>query len=90
MAEETEVTGQRPKSGWQALSATISAWPLPRKIALAAVTAITIGLFAFIIIQARTAEYQLLYGNLADSDASAVVEWLKGQKHPLSTEQQRP
>ncbi len=81
MAEQTE-TPSKWKSGWQALVATIAAWPLPRKIALAAVTALTLGLFAFIIVQARTADYQLLYGNLADSDASAVVEWLKGQNIP--------
>jgi len=83
MAEQTDATPQNLKSGSQALMATITAWPLSRKIALVAVTAITIGLFAFIIVQARTADYQMLYGNLAESDASAVVDWLKGQKIPF-------
>lgn len=82
MAEQTDATPQQPKTGWRVLLATLKAWPLPRKLALAAVAAITLGLFAFIIIQARTADYQLLYGNLADTDASAVVDWLKGNNVP--------
>ena len=82
MAEQTDAAPQQPKSGWKALVDTVVGWPISRKIALAAVTVITLGLFAFIIVQARTADYQLLYGNLADSDASAVVEWLKGQNVP--------
>ncbi|MCL2457645.1 MAG: flagellar M-ring protein FliF [Desulfobulbus sp.] len=84
MAEQpTDATSaSKLKSGWQALAATIVAWPLPRKIALAAATALTLGIFALIIIQARTADYQLLYGNLADPDASAVINWLKGQNIP--------
>lgn len=83
MAEATDAAPQKLKNGWQALTATVTAWPLSRKIALAAVTAITLGLFAFIIVQARTADYQLLYGNLADADASAVVDWLKGKNIPF-------
>lgn len=57
-------------------------WPLSRKIALAAATLISIALFAVLIIQARTADYQLLYANLAEGDAASVVQWLKGQKIP--------
>ncbi len=82
MAEQTDAAPQQTQSGWKTLVETVKAWPMPRKIALAAVTAITLGLFAFIIVQARTADYQLLYGNLAESDASSVVEWLKGQNIP--------
>jgi flagellar M-ring protein FliF len=81
MAEQTDAP-QQPKSGLRALIDTIKAWPLMRKIALAAVTALTLGLFALIILQARTADYQLLYGNLAETDAASVVEWLKGQNVP--------
>ncbi len=55
-------------------------WPLSRKIALLAVTAICIALFTVLIIQARTADYQLLYANLAEKDAASVVSWLKGEK----------
>ncbi|MCL2340602.1 MAG: flagellar M-ring protein FliF [Proteobacteria bacterium] len=84
MAEQTTDASatSKLKSGWQALTSAIAAWPLPRKIALAAVTALTMGLFVLIIVQARTADYQLLYGNLTDSDASAVITWLKGQNIP--------
>ena len=82
MAEPTEVSPQKPKNALQMFIATIAGWPLPRKMALAAVTVISIGLFAFIIIQARTADYQLLYGNLAESDASAMIEVLKRQNIP--------
>lgn len=81
MAETTDITPVRPNP-FRALIATITEWPLPRKIALAAITALSLGLFAYIIIQARTADYQLLYGNLAETDASAMVEWLKGQNIP--------
>ncbi len=67
---------------WQALIARIAAWPMSRKLALAAVGLISLGLFAFIIIQSRTADYQLLYANLSESDGSAVINWLKGQNIP--------
>ena len=82
MAEQADSAPQSKKPGIQGFIAAIAAWPLPRKLALAAVTAISLGLFAFIIIQARSADYQLLYGNLAEADASAMVEWLKGQNIP--------
>jgi len=82
MAEPTEVSPQKPKNGLQIFIATVGGWPLPRKMALAAVAVISIGLFALIIIQARTADYQLLYGNLVESDASAMIEALKRQNIP--------
>ena len=52
MAEQTDVSSQKPKNGLQMLIATIAGWPLSRILALVAVTAISIGLFAFIIIHA--------------------------------------
>lgn len=55
-------------------------WPLSRKIATAAVLLISLGLFAILIFQARTADQQLLYANLEMNDAAAVTEWLKSQK----------
>jgi flagellar M-ring protein FliF len=60
----------------------VKEWPLNRKIALGAITALSIGLFAFLIIQARVADYQLLYANLSESDAGSVVNWLKTQNIP--------
>ncbi len=58
----------------------VQEWPLSRKIATAGVILISIILFAILIIQARTADQQLLYANLPMTDASEVVNWLKGQK----------
>lgn len=54
-------------------------WSLSRKIATGAVLLISIVLFAILIIQARTANHQLLYAGLTLNDASAVTTWLKGQ-----------
>ncbi|WP_028579370.1 flagellar basal-body MS-ring/collar protein FliF [Desulfogranum japonicum] len=83
MAEETTANETPQQSGWQNFVSSIKAWPLPRKIALGAVAAISIALFAFIILQARSANYQLLYGSLSEADAGAMVEWLKGQNIPF-------
>ncbi|MDH3349573.1 MAG: flagellar basal-body MS-ring/collar protein FliF, partial [Desulfobulbaceae bacterium] len=66
-----------PQSGIKTLSEKLRQWPLSRKLALIAVALISLGLFAIIIFQARQAEYQTLYTNLAQSDAAAVVDWLK-------------
>ena len=58
----------------------VQEWPLSRKIATGAVLVISIALFALLIVQARTADQQLLYANLEMQDASEVVTWLKNQK----------
>ncbi len=58
----------------------IKDWPLSKKISLAAVTVISMIVFAIIITQARTADYQLLYANLTEKDAAAIVSSLKGQR----------
>ena len=55
-------------------------WPMTKKVALGAVALISVAVFAIIIIQARTAHYQLLYANLSPKDAGAVVTWLKSQR----------
>lgn len=59
-------------------------WPMSRKIAIGAVLLISIALFAILIIQARTADQQLLYANLAETDAASVVNWLKAQRIPYT------
>ena len=64
--------------------ALMRSWPLSRKIALGAVVAIAIALFAVLILQASTAGNQLLYANLPAQDASQVTTWLKGQNIPYS------
>ncbi|MCP4343721.1 MAG: flagellar M-ring protein FliF [Desulfobulbaceae bacterium] len=58
----------------------VQEWPLSKKLSTGAVLLVSIILFAFLIIQARTADQQLLYANLAMSDASSVAAWLKTQK----------
>jgi len=60
----------------------IKGWPLSRKISLVAVTLFSLTLFALIIMQARHTDYQLLFANLSESDASSIVTWLKEQKVP--------
>jgi flagellar M-ring protein FliF len=55
-------------------------WPLSRKIATAAVLVVALALIIVLLLQARTANHQLLYANLSMSDAGAVVTWLKNQK----------
>jgi len=62
----------------------IQQWSLSRKIATLAVLFVSIALFAVLIIQARTANQQLLYANLPMGDASQVVTWLKNQKMPYT------
>jgi len=59
-------------------------WPMPRKIATGAALLICIALFAVLIIQARVADQQLLYANLAETDAASVVNWLKAQRIPYT------
>jgi flagellar M-ring protein FliF len=57
-------------------------WTNARKLSLVVAALLSISIFALIITQARVADYGLLYANLASSDASSVVEWLKAQKIP--------
>ncbi len=61
-------------------------WPLRRKLMAAGVIAITLGLFLVLILQARLADHQLLYANLSETDASSVVNWLRGQRIPYRLE----
>jgi len=73
MAEQTEKSlSPRPAGNWTN----------GRKLSLAGVALLCVIFFAVIIIQARTADYSLLFANLSSSDAGGVVEWLKGQKIP--------
>ncbi len=76
--DTTSEQGSRTKS----LPQLIKEWPLARKIALAGVALLSTIVFVVIILQARTADYQLLYANLSEIDASSVVGWLKNQKIP--------
>ncbi len=62
------------------LTNLVMEWPLSRKLATAAVLLIALILCVILVIQARTADQQLLYANLSLNDASSVVSWLKNQK----------
>jgi flagellar M-ring protein FliF len=64
----------------------IMSWPLSRKISLAVAALLSVAIFALIITQARVADYRLLYANLASTDASSVIDWLKNQKIPYRLE----
>ena len=96
MAEQTELTtttapppattgpppAPAPKNGLFVLTERIKTWPLSRKLALAAITLLSLVLFAFIIIQAKTADYRVLYANMGSGDAAAIVTWLKDNDTP--------
>ncbi|MBN2644265.1 MAG: flagellar M-ring protein FliF [Desulfuromonadaceae bacterium] len=64
------------------LLSAVQNWPLSRKISLAAVALFSLALFAIVILQARHVDHQLLFANLAEGDASAIVAWLKDKKIP--------
>ncbi|MFV0439005.1 MAG: flagellar basal-body MS-ring/collar protein FliF [Desulfopila sp.] len=77
----TEVT---PAPARKNLVQLVREWPLSRKLATVAVLLICIALFAGLIIQARVADYQLLYANLSETDAGSVVNWLKSHRIPYN------
>ncbi len=64
----------------------IAAWSMTRKLSLVGVAAVSILLFTLIIIQARVADYSLLFANLPSRDAAEVVEWLKDRRIPYRLE----
>lgn len=81
-SSENSVVAETPVTQRKNLLTLIREWPLQRKIALGSITILSIGVFAFLILQARVADYQLLYANLSEADAGSVVNWLKSQKIP--------
>lgn len=83
-AEETNVPATSPDRVPEKknLITLVREWPLTRKLALAGVIVISCALFALLIFQGRTADYQLLYANLTEKDAAPVVAWLKSENIP--------
>ncbi len=71
-----ETQASAPKNGLLILNDRINKWPLSRKLALGAITLISLVLFAIIIVQTKTASYQVLYGNMGIDDAAAIITWL--------------
>ncbi len=65
---------------------TISEWPMSRKVSLVAAVLVCVAIFSVIILQAKEADYSLLFANMESSDASEVVEWLKERKVPYRLE----
>lgn len=82
MADETLKIDESPRN----IFSMIMKWPLSRKISLAVIALLSLIVFTVIIFQARVADYRLLYANLSDTDASAVISWLKDQKIPYRLE----
>ncbi len=70
MAEETKPN----------LIGIIKQWPQSRQISLGIVMLLCLVIFSFLIMKGRHVDYQLLFGNLPASDASAVITRLKEQK----------
>lgn len=66
----------------------IREWPMQRKIGLGVILAVSIALFAVLIIQARSINEQLLYANLPPADASQIANWLKEQNIPYNLKNQ--
>ncbi len=64
----------------QKQSSSIRQWSMRRKLSLVGVGILSIAIFAVIIFQARIADYRLLFANLPDTEASAVISWLTEQK----------
>lgn len=74
MAEET--------AGNRSLVEVVKDWPTSRKLSVVGVALLSLVFFTVIILQARTADYSLLFANLGSSDAATVVEWLGNRKIP--------
>jgi len=64
----------------------IAAWSMARKLSLVGVAVVSMLLFGLIIMQARIADYSLLFANLPSRDAAEVVQWLKDRKIPYRLE----
>ena len=82
MAEETVNQTATKKN----LLQVIGEWSLARKLSLVGAAAVSVLLFALIIMQSRVADYSLLFANLPSQDAASVVEWLKDRQIPYRLE----
>jgi flagellar M-ring protein FliF len=70
----------------KSLVKSVGRWPLSRKLSLVAAALICAAIFAVIILQARVADYSLLFAHMDNADAAEVVEWLKERKIPYRIE----
>ncbi|MFO7877109.1 MAG: flagellar basal-body MS-ring/collar protein FliF [Desulfovermiculus sp.] len=60
----------------------IRQWPLSRQLSLLAVALLSLAAFAYLILQVRVADYQLLYADLTQKEASSVMTWLEDNNIP--------
>jgi len=58
----------------------------PRKLAMVAVALLSLAFFGAIIFQTQSADYRLLFANMASDDGAEIVKWLKDQKIPYRLE----
>ena len=77
-AQSQDQVQSKPHSLWR----RIRQWPLSRQLSLLAVALLCVAAFAYLILQARVADYQLLYGDLTQKEASSVVTWLQDNNVP--------
>ena len=77
MADELDV-----KQTKKTILDVLKEWSMARKLSLIGVTLVSALLFGAIIMQSQVADYSLLFANLPNRDAAAVVEWLKDHKIP--------
>lgn len=82
----TSDTGATSSSKKQTFIDVIAAWSMARKLSLVGVAVVSMLLFSLIIMQARVADYSLLFANLPSRDAAEVVQWLKDRKVPYRLE----
>lgn len=58
----------------------------PRKLIMVGVAVLCLVFFGAIIYQSQTADYRLLFANMATDDGAEIVRWLKEQKIPYRLE----
>ncbi len=83
MAEEAK---QEVDKFPNSVMAAVREWPRARKFSFAAVALLCLMFFGLIIAQTQRADYRLLFANLPNEDAGAVVSWLNGAKIPYQLE----
>ncbi|ACV67866.1 flagellar basal-body MS-ring/collar protein FliF [Desulfohalobium retbaense] len=76
MANEAQQSQTAPSSS-PSLIQRIQDWPRRRKLSLLVVGLLCVAVFTFLILQARVADYQLLYADMTQQEASSVVDWLQ-------------
>ncbi|MGM0646398.1 MAG: flagellar basal-body MS-ring/collar protein FliF [Thermodesulfobacteriota bacterium] len=77
MADELQQQSQTSPAPQAGVVQRMREWPRSRKLSFAALGLLCVAVFAFLILQAQVADYQLLYADLSQREASSVVDWLQ-------------